>query len=760
MDEMLKDARFAHIAKDPKFRRIPKAERKVKIDHRFKDMFKDKKFTVKYTIDKRGRPINQTTTENLRKYYDLSSSEDEDASTPSTNKEDDKTKEIKKDTIKKAKGKKKSMKKVESSLVKDPSDEGSEDDQNDDNCAASNRDLLRIKPKEKCSDDESSDNNETESVQKEFSQLDFDKNEEQLHTRRRNESGRLTSEIKERLKDLSVNYARGEGVLLTDSSSEEELSEASDIEEEIEHNWGELDKEAETTDEITHKLAICNMDWDRIRAVDLMILLNSFLPTGGLIHSVIIYPSEFGQKRMKEEEISGPIELRSEDVNSEGEIGDDNEEGATYHMEKLRQYQLNRLKYYYAVAEFDSAETANKVYIECDGIEYESTATRLDLRFVPNDMTFDQEPKEICTEIPELAKYEPRQFTTTALQQIKVQLTWDETNVDRQEFTQKLNSGKLQEIDENDLQTYLASGSEDDSEEKEDITERNNDNLESEVNDDSIGKYKSLLKSIEEEEEAKKNKDVELEFTWGLGAKEKAEKLVKERMKNKEELTPFEQYLEKRKAKKKAKREEKKLKEESQNSDSEDSLPPDVDINEKYFAEEFKNRKLSHKNGKKDKDANGVDSSNEQEENQRRAELELLLMDQDEDGKKHFNMKQIEENATMSKSKRKRLNKKKNVQEEIKDDDFEVNVKDPRFAALFTSHYFNIDPADPHYRKTKGTEALVSEKLKRRANNEAHTEDNKQFKKPRTNEKLSTELQALVKSVKKKTQNISQPIKG
>lgn len=74
-----------------------------------------------------------------------------------------------------------------------------------------------------------------------------------------------------------------------------------------------------------------------------------------------------------------------------------------------------------------------------------------------------KESKEICREIPEPVKYEPRQFTTTALQQVKVQLTWDETNVDRQEFTQKLNSGKLQDIDENDLQTYLANGSEDDS---------------------------------------------------------------------------------------------------------------------------------------------------------------------------------------------------------------------------------------------------------------------------------------------------------
>ncbi|KYN17254.1 PREDICTED: ESF1 homolog [Trachymyrmex cornetzi] len=762
MNEMLKDARFAHVVRDPKFRRIPKAERKVKIDRRFKGMFKDEKFTVKYTIDKRGRPVNQTTTEDLRKYYDLSSSEDEDASVSSASKKDNEKKV--RDIKEKRKNKKKTVKEIELKTEKDFSDKRNKNEKNKGDCLSSQKNFSELKIKEESSDEDESSDSETESVQKEFSQAELDENNKKLHKTRKYENGRLTNVIKEKLRDLTVNYARGEGVLLSDSSSEEESSEASDAEEEIEHNWGELDKDAETTDEITCRLAICNMDWDRIRAVDLMILLNSFLPSSGLIHSVTIYPSEFGLQRMKEEEINGPPELKNEAIGSGDEIEDDNEEGSKYHMEKLRRYQLNRLKYYYAVAEFDSVETANKVYTECDGIEYESTATRLDLRFIPDDMTFDQEPEDVCTEIPEPVKYQPRQFTTTALQQVKVKLTWDETNPDRQEFTQKLNSGKLQDIDKNDLQTYLASGSEDDSdtEEKEDITEKTNDNSEkeSEANNDLIGKYKSLLKTIEEEEEAKKNKDVELEFSWGLGTKEKTEKLVKERMKNKEELTPFEQYLQKRKAKRKAKREErKKPKEESQKSDSEDSVPSDVDMNDKYFTGELKNNKLFHKKETKNNEAD-VGSSNEQESSQHEAELELLLMDQDEDGKKHFNMKQIEENATMSKSKRKRLNKKKNVQEETKEDDFEVNVKDPRFTALFTSHHFNIDPADPHYRKTKGTEALINEKLKRRVENEAHTENDKQFKKPKTDGKLPTELQALVKSVKKKTQNITQPIKG
>ncbi len=54
------------------------------------------------------------------------------------------------------------------------------------------------------------------------------------------------------------------------------------------HEWNELDKDAEVTDNITCRLAVCNMDWDRIRAIDLMMMFNSFLPPNSLIRSVVV----------------------------------------------------------------------------------------------------------------------------------------------------------------------------------------------------------------------------------------------------------------------------------------------------------------------------------------------------------------------------------------------------------------------------------------------------------------------------------------
>lgn len=38
--------------------------------------------------------------------------------------------------------------------------------------------------------------------------------------------------------------------------------------------------------ETTHRLALCHMEWDRIRALDLLVLFDSFKPEGGRIESV------------------------------------------------------------------------------------------------------------------------------------------------------------------------------------------------------------------------------------------------------------------------------------------------------------------------------------------------------------------------------------------------------------------------------------------------------------------------------------------
>ncbi|XP_016139984.1 ESF1 homolog [Sinocyclocheilus grahami] len=459
------DDRFSKVQKDPRFWEMPSRERKVKIDKRFKSMFHDERFKLKYTVDKRGRPVNQTSTEDLKRFYKLSDSEQSDEE-----EENEQTEKPKKEQkVKKAD----EEPQVEDEEESDESEEEEEAEKIPKTKEAKKTKEPLVKGVRVFEEDE-----DEESGVEEDEEEEADEDDE-------SESGDDS--------DNGPDLARGKGNIETSSDEEDdddddELEEClRHEEEEIEHDWGEMWKDAPRSDN---------------------------------------------------EECSLPCVFR-------------------VYREKVRDYQFKRLRYYYAVVECDSIETAAKIYEECDGYEYESSCSMIDLRFIPDDVTFDDEPKDRATDV-DYSSYKPKLFTSTATTTAKVELTWDETDHDRvTALCRKFNKDDLLDMD---FKAYLASSSEEEEDEEEAEQQAEAEPLPEEKKSskekkstEQIAKYRELLKSYQDKDK-EKDDSMDMEVTWIPGLKETTEKLVKKKMEGKDQLTPWEQYLQKRKEKKKEKR--------------------------------------------------------------------------------------------------------------------------------------------------------------------------------------------------------------
>lgn len=526
--------------------------------------------------------------------------------------------------------------------------------------------------------------------------------------------GKALAKKKGKKKDKFVPDARGEDSDQLLSSSSDESSE--DDENEVDHQWGELDRDVERNESISKRVAICNADWDRIKAEDLFVLLNSFKPENGTLESVKVYTSEFGKARLAQELVEGPAEIKEapliedSDESNDGLTHKEEDAESEFMTEQLRKYQLNRLKYYYAVAEFDSENTAVVIYDELDGFEYESSATTLDIRFIPDDMVFDDEPVQVCTCLPDLSAYKAPQFITTALQQSKVRLTWDETDPKRKEKIEKAYQSK-DESAMQDLEAYLASSGNETSDEE----DENDDNTQSEraSNVDKVEKYRRLLATLDEENEQDKDDEPDMEITFDNGEEDEEARGDEDAPEEVDEV-------------------------------EEDEEAPLGQLSEDEGTVEEKHAPQSR--GKKSKKRKRVDIDGAENAGAE-TELGLLVMD-DEDDKHHFDYSNYVKDDGNKKRKKKRKNNEK------KKDDFTVDLEDPRFNKIYTSHLYNIDPSDPHFKKTEAMEKLLDKKLKTactQREESARQEATKQSSDPSS---IDPSILGLVASVKASTKRL------
>ncbi|TVY24763.1 Pre-rRNA-processing protein [Lachnellula hyalina] len=592
--------------------------------------------------------------------------------------------------------------------------------------------------------------------------------------------------VEKELRTVDAGYdpARGGGF---SSSSEDEDDDDEDggVEIEEEATFPDMQGEQATVEmgEVSERIAVVNMDWDNVRSGDLMAVFSSFVKPGGKIHKVSVYPSEFGKERMEREELEGPpkeifmrkadeddseSEPDSEDSEEDEKIKKDllkEDDGKDFDDGALRQYQLERLRYFYAVVVCSDVSTAQNIYEATDGTEYLSSANFFDLRFIPDGTTFDDKPRDECTSVPE--DYRPTEFVTDALQHSKVKLTWDMApeEATRKDAINRAFSGSRAEIGENDLRAYLGSDSESEAEEP-------GPEAESEAESDHGAEPKLSKKDLQRQKmraalgladepapSSKKSKagpvgDMEITFTAGLSASTDTTGVFSNNPITTE--TTAEAYVRKEKERKARRKEKSKAKREGRDPDA--SPPPEPEdqtaetenlgFDDPFFnTEEVSKASASKTHRKADRlakrDAKAAAAAVSAAE---KAKLSLLMEDASTDAPTNLDHFDINEIARAEKKAAKKRKDRGESKRGGLQSGFEMDVGDERFAGrLFGNHEFAIDPSNPKFKGTEGMKALLEEGRRKRDRVVERRE-----RKRKGGDEQKEGLSSLVESVKKK----------
>ncbi|RDB28617.1 Pre-rRNA-processing protein ESF1 [Hypsizygus marmoreus] len=641
----MSDPRFARLKSDPRFRRPRKKQTKVVVDDRFKGVFSQEK-SKSGRVDKYGRSISDThEKDNLKRFYQLENDEEEPESNP---------------LLDYARGE----------VLLESSDEEEESDVH--------------KDKDSELEEIGHNHNRPIAVSKDAdAEIDLDETA---------------------LEDLDAQAAA------YSKANPESVQE-------------------ETTP--TRRLAVVNLDWEHVRASHLFKICSSLvsltaptvsapsrertktshqhLTTGALnnivrgkVINVRVYPSEFGKERMAREEIEGPPpeifkkkNIDDEEVNAQNiyQIGGEED----YDKDALRKYQLERLRYYYAIVTCDTVEAATHIYNELEGTELERSANVFDLSYVPDDMNFDAEFRDEATDDSN-PTFKGVDFVTDALRHSKVKLTWDEDDPERNLVTRRKLSRK--EIEEADFKAYLASSSSGSESESEVV--RSAKSRERQDRNATRDKLRALLLGGDDdlpegwgrEEDGPDDVDMEITFTPGLSEKRQ------------EDETTLDKYQRKMREKRKKRKEE--VKEKAVNG-------KEIIVDDDFF------------DAASDEEASDEETTSQGKKQTRKTipsratrppttpeELALLVASDKLDADaKHFDLK-----AVLKAEKKSRRKGKKGKQDKEEDDNetqpgFVIDVKDDRFKMLHEDHQFAIDPSNPHFKKTSAMDALLKERSKR-----------------------------------------------